>query len=60
MIVKYFEKLHEDLASAGCRQKTGSKTDFLDRNLDRFPDRDFQGRNSDRKAKLVFKTETGF
>ena len=32
---------------------------FLAQNLDMFLDRDFQGQISDRKAKEVFKTETG-
>ena len=40
--------------------KTGSETGFLARNLDRLLDRDFRGRISDRKAKQVFKAETGF
>ena len=47
------------LASATSLQKTGSETGFLAQNLDRLPDRDFQGRISDRKAEQVFK-ETGF
>jgi hypothetical protein len=48
------------LSSATCMQKTGSETGFLAQNLDRLLDRDFQGRISYRKAKQVFKTETGF
>jgi hypothetical protein len=36
--------------------KTGSGTGFLAQNKDRFLDRNFQGRLSDRKAEQVFKT----
>ena len=38
--------------------KTGSETVFLAQNLDRFSEKDVQGRISDRKAEQVFKTVT--
>jgi electron transfer flavoprotein beta subunit len=47
------------LASATCLLKTGSKTNFLAKNLDQLLNKDFQGRISDKKAEQVFKTETG-